>query len=113
MLKKYIKSILKYFNIGNDGLNELNEASYNKFNTACKEGDIELVKYYLNKGIDVDANDGEALVSALSVSDYNMVETLINAGADVNIADSKVLLLASYWNNVDIVKLLKERGAKY
>ena len=91
----------------------------NKIHTAAQIGNMELVRSMLDAGVDVDVlnydRSGTPLVFAVIGSQVEMVRFLISRGADVNFkADNaaSVLEQAKIFKNRDIIKMLKNAGAK-
>ena len=93
--------------------------------SASLEGHLEVTKLLIEEGVDVNAQDNEGWTALMYASgaglkdrkDVNpeVVPLLIKAGADVNAQDNKgytALKWASREGHTDIVKLLKEAGAK-
>jgi transglutaminase-like putative cysteine protease len=87
------------------------------FVQAVSEGDIELVKSLLSKGVDVSTPDGpgqNALLIAVRGSNKALVELLIAKGANVNAkgpGGATFLHIASRLGYRDIVELLIAKGA--
>lgn len=87
------------------------------FDQAVLEGNIELVKSLLSKGVDVSAPDGPgqaALLIAVRSSNKVLVELLIAKGANVNAkgpGGATFLHSASRSGHRDIVELLIAKGA--
>ncbi len=94
-----------------------------EFIAAAKNGDAELVKEYIELGINVNFKDSgvvgigggrTALIHASTAGHTDVVEVLVNAGADANVMDSfgnTALLLACEKGYIEIVKLLLDGGA--
>ena len=80
---------------------------------ACGDGNEELVKFFLDKGVDVNSNtdDGPtALMTACINENTNIVQMLIDNGANINLKDSDgdtALTKAIEYENTDIVRLIK------
>jgi len=86
---------------------------------AALSGHAKAVKALIDAGADVNAKkeyDDTALMDAASYGHTDTVKALIDAGADVNAKDEDgetVLMGAASWfGNLDIVRLLKQAGAK-
>lgn len=90
-----------------------------KFLNAANEGNNELIKELLSKGVDVnyknDLGQSAIYVAALSKkSDINTIKILLENGADINtktIEKNTPLMAATTNNNVDIVDFLLKNGA--
>jgi hypothetical protein len=82
---------------------------------AAHEGRIDVVRYLLDKGVDVSATSGgwNALVAAAHEGQLKTVELLLDRGADVNAAPggTSALAAAAHEGKLEVVKLLVERGA--
>lgn len=95
---------------------------YNIFE-CCRNGDIRIVKEYLNEGIDVDVRDEflrTPLIYASSYGNIDIVEELISRGVDLDATDFSgisalfiVLLFSSEGNDLSIAKRLIIGGANY
>lgn len=91
------------------------------FNIADKEKRKKVVKYLLEKGLDINAksNSGTAaLHNAVFSGDYDLVKMLIDKGANVNVCDvsntTPLHLAANTKNTAEhprIIKLLLDSGA--
>ena len=94
-----------------------NEISYPYFKEdllgiCAKYGKTEFVKYLLEKGYNVHANDDCALRYASYYGHTETVKVLLNAGADVHADDDYALRSASYHGHTEVVKILKDWIAK-
>ena len=84
------------------------------FISAAKYAKPDIVKKFLEAGMDVNVNiDGTALIAATASKDLKMVKLLLNSGADVNETNylGSALNAAIYVANYDIAKTLIEHGA--
>ena len=84
------------------------------FISAAKYAKPDIVKKFLEAGMDVNVNiDGTALIAATASKDLKMVKLLLNNGADVNETNylGSALNAAIYVANYDIAKTLIEHGA--
>jgi hypothetical protein len=70
---------------------------------------LEIVKYLVENGADINYNDRESLRSAIYNDNFEIVKFLVEKGADVNA--NRVLELAAENGNYEIVKFLVENGA--
>lgn len=88
-------------------------------NYACKEGWLELVKFLLSKGFDVNTKDSRGrtpLIMATHFSDSSVVDFLIECKADVNLRGEGGLTLLHHacsrgW--LDLVKSLVDKGCDF
>jgi len=82
---------------------------------AAHEGRIDVVRFLLDHGADIDAMSGgwNALVAAAHEGRVETVGLLLDRGADVNAAPGgrSALVAAAHEGQLDVVKLLVERGA--
>ena len=86
------------------------------FNTAIKYKHIELVKWLLDNYMVADIPVG-ALLSAIRNQSSEMVQLLLDHGGTAQVnptadGETSALMLASYHGNIEIVKMLLEKGAK-
>ncbi|MEI4804073.1 ankyrin repeat domain-containing protein [Bacillus sp. FJAT-51639] len=83
---------------------------------AAKKGHLEIVKYLIEKGIDIDAKGGTFDASALNLAagagHLEIVKYLIEAGAelDVSLAKRNPLFGAIYDGHKEVVEFLVEKG---
>lgn len=93
--------------------------SYNDFFAAIRADDVDTVSNLLSKGFDPNAptEDGQTpLIAALKAGAEKTTRLLINTkGVDIertNLNDETALMLASINGNVEIIKLLIQKGAE-
>lgn len=77
---------------------------------AAKMGALSVVKYFLDRGADIHAED-EALFRASAYGHSHIVEFLLDHKADIHANNDYALKLASENGLLSIVKLLLDRGA--
>ena len=82
------------------------------FRMASFEGQLPVVKYLVGKGANMHINNEEALRTASLHGHFDVVKYLVDQGADVNGQNGDALSLASAHGNLDIVKYLVEHGAE-
>jgi len=90
-----------------------------EFFNAARKGDVEAVKSYLAKGVDVNTKSnnygGTALAFACDRGHTAVVKLLIEKGADVNARDTfynaTPIIWAAQRGHAEIVKALLDRGA--
>jgi serine/threonine-protein phosphatase 6 regulatory ankyrin repeat subunit B len=93
------------------------EEDLTPFQFACGDGNEELVKFFLDKGVDVNSNtdDGPtALMLACLSKNINIIKMLIDNGANINWKDSEgvtAINQASFREKPEIVSLLLDNGA--
>ncbi|WP_078433855.1 ankyrin repeat domain-containing protein [Metabacillus halosaccharovorans] len=83
---------------------------------AAKQGHVEIVKFLIDKGIDIDAKGGTFDASALNLAagagQLEIVKYLIESGAelDESLAKRNPLFGAIYGGNKEVVELLVDSG---
>ncbi|SFH95583.1 MULTISPECIES: ankyrin repeat domain-containing protein [unclassified Bacillus (in: firmicutes)] len=83
---------------------------------AAKNGHLEIVKYLIEKGIDIDARGGTFNASALNLAagagHFGIVKYLIEVGTelDVSLAKRNPLFGAIYGGHKEVVEFLVEKG---
>lgn len=89
-----------------------------EFLEAAQKGDIELIKKFLNDGIDINTTSqygATALTFAADIQNVELVKLLLEHKADPNIVDQFYGATPFLWaiseDNYDIVKLMVENGA--
>jgi len=105
-------------------LSQVNEGcGLTPLNVACKNNTIELMKYLIKKGADVNKLNGYGETCLFSIcnrnnrdykNDIEILKYLINNGADVNKENEEgetPLHRACAWQYMDIIKILVENGA--
>ena len=76
--------------------------------TAATKGELDLVKYALESGADINAYNNAAIINARNL---NVVKYLVEHGADIHVLDEFPLHLAIEDGNFELVKYLVEQGA--
>uniref|UniRef100_A0A914Z561 Uncharacterized protein n=1 Tax=Panagrolaimus superbus TaxID=310955 RepID=A0A914Z561_9BILA len=105
---------------GSKGLDWYNETEIDKMHmlAACSEGNIELVKEFIERGVNVEEFDDDgvtALQIAAARGHTKLTEFLLSQDADLefcNVVGYTPLLHACREGHIEVVKLLIQRGAK-
>lgn len=86
--------------------------------TAAKEGDLELMKFLIDNGADLDgynAYDDVALIYALENQQIEAAKLLVKSGANINIPNAfgfSPFIGATAYGNVELTTLMIQRGAE-
>ena len=78
---------------------------------AVREKDFDVAEKLLEKPINVNANNGGALLYAVLAGDFRLVQTLVEKGADPNLSNGQILETAIKNNHEDIANFLLDCGA--
>lgn len=78
---------------------------------ACKYGQLHIVKYLYEEGLDFSFNNHHPLRMACLNSQLDIVKFLVEHGSDVDCQNGYPLMSASYGGHFEIVKYLVENGA--
>jgi ankyrin repeat protein len=86
----------------------------------CMMGHADIVKLLLDKGVNLDGRSGIGTTPLMSAALYNRIEVvrlLLDRGADINAVNSEgmtplKMASKSSTGNPELVKILKEHGAK-
>ena len=81
------------------------------FIEVCLCGYIELCRFMIKAGVNVNAHAGAALYLTSADGHFEIVKLLLDSGADVHAKDDSALLWASDNGHLEVVKLLLEAGA--
>ena len=82
-----------------------------KFSNFGAYGYLEIVKYLVESGADVQAQNNQALINASRSNHFEVVKYLIENGANIQDQDNLALIYACYYNCLKIVKYLIDQGA--
>jgi ankyrin repeat protein len=80
------------------------------FIEAAKQGNIKILKYCLNRGVDINHRSGDALRWASLQGHLEAVKYLIQNGSDEHVKSNWPLLLASQRGHLEVVKYLLNIG---
>lgn len=78
---------------------------------ASQSGHVEIVKYFVENGFDIHANNESALFFAADNGHYEVVKYLVEKGADIHISEEEPFRWASRNGHYEVVKYLLEKGA--
>jgi hypothetical protein len=78
---------------------------------ACQYGRLEVVKYLVEKGVDIHADNQWFLQSACEYGHLEVVKYLVEKGADVHAQNDWFLQSACEYGHLEVVKYLIEHGA--
>ena len=78
---------------------------------ACKIGDIEKVKYLVDHGAGIHADNEYALRWSASRGHLGVVKYLVEQGADIHAINNASLRLAANNSHLEVVNYLVEHGA--
>ncbi|MCD0496767.1 ankyrin repeat domain-containing protein [Achromobacter sp. MY14] len=82
-----------------------------KFFLAVATQDHETIERLIDKDVDVNARNGNALSVASNQGDYLTVQMLLQAGAEATADKSKALRMAAQAGHKEVVELLIDYGA--
>lgn len=82
-----------------------------KFFLAVATQDHETIERLIDKDVDVNARNGNALSVASNQGDYLTVQMLLKAGAEATADKSKALRMAAQAGHKEVVELLIDYGA--
>ena len=114
--KGNLEAIKKMKQINSDTLNAVNNSGYTPLIIAGYRNQMEVVKYLLESGVEVNKNAGEgtALMGACYKGNVELVKLLLKYKADVNAVNEKgttALMFAVLIQNEELVKILLDNGA--
>lgn len=78
---------------------------------ACQVGNTDMMKYYVDRGADIQYNENEALREMARNNKLEDVKYLHQRGADIHAMNEYALKIACVNGNLDIVKYLHQKGA--
>jgi hypothetical protein len=90
----------------------MNKHYEDKFLLAVQLQDHPTIERLIDKEVDVNARNGNALTTAAIQGDYLTVQMLLKAGAEVNADKTKALRMAAQNGHHEIVELLAQYGAE-
>ena len=122
---KYIDLLEKRFNrkyVDTDKSPELLYRAHNSFSTdtytisaalicSSYSGDLPVVKYLVEIGADIHAEEEEALRWATSSGQLSVAKYLVEKGAIIHANNSRAFIAACQYGHLEVVKYLVEHGA--
>ena len=111
-----VEQITSLFKQNSKIVNATNDAGYSPLILACYRGNIEVAKFLIKNGADVNANSsmGSPLMAAVVKGNIEVVNLLLEKRADVNVTDANgitALIYAVQFRNAEIVKILIDHKA--
>lgn len=82
------------------------------FREACSDGRLDLVKFMVENGADIQENENYPIQLASGKGHLEVVKYLIEKGANVVDDDNLALRRAIKWDHLEVVKLLIKHGAE-
>jgi ankyrin repeat protein len=78
---------------------------------SARNGHLEVVKYLIEEGSDIHAKNNRALCWSANNGYVEVVKYLVEQGADINVNNGEALRLSVYHGHLEVVKYLIENGA--
>jgi ankyrin repeat protein len=78
---------------------------------AVNNGNLEMCEFLVQKGANVNADEGKPLHVALQNKNCTIAAFLVRNGANCRIEDDIAICIAAHLGNLQLVKLLVEKGA--
>lgn len=78
--------------------------------TACRNGDLDLVKFLIEHGVDIQSNNNDILEAAFEGNNIDIIKFLIEKGAELQARLNTFMYIACGNNNMKLVKLLMNNG---
>jgi len=100
---KYLIKHNKYFRYYDNDNNSLVVAS--------KIGHLEMVKFLVRKGVNIDHEKNNAVILASEYGHLSIVKFLVYKGADIKAQDNAAIVWSSRNGKIDVVKYLVSLGA--
>jgi ankyrin repeat protein len=70
---------------------------FNSFLEEVEKGNLEAVKEFVSQGVDVTAQDNEAIMYASYKGHLDILKYLVSQGADVTAQDNRAIFIATWW----------------
>ncbi|BCS83632.1 ankyrin containing protein [Cotonvirus japonicus] len=80
-------------------------------NSSCEFGHLEVVRFLVEKGADIQADDNLAVRWASRKGHLEVVRFLVKNGANIQADDNLAIKWASLYGHLEVVRFLVEKGA--
>jgi len=81
------------------------------FNAAAKKGRINVMRYFVELGYDINTHNGVAITFPISNQEYQATEYLLQNNLPINSQDNFALKMACAWEDITLLQLLVHYGA--
>ena len=99
--------------MSNKNVNLLKTANEYSIIYACKNNNIDDVKLYLKYcSIDVNYKNGQAIVNASNNNNLELIKLLFNKGAKLDVQNNKIMVIALKRQYIKIIEFLYNNGVK-
>ena len=78
---------------------------------ACGKGFLEIVKYLVSLGLDIQVCDNNPVIQASLYGHLHIIKYLVSLGADIKAQDNEALIWASRNGHLHVVEYLVSNGA--
>ena len=82
-----------------------------KFLIESINGNLHVIKDLVKKGVDINAQDGQALIFSAENGHLEIIKYLVKNGADIHVQNNEALITSAHNGYLKIVKYLVENGA--
>lgn len=83
------------------------------FKYACYYGHLNCVEYLYNKGVDINADNGFALIRACEKNQIHVIKYLIEKGVDLETHKIKTLQNICHYGDLNTLNILKTKNINY
>src|SRR3989338_7549375 len=97
--------------IGSKRLTSFSRTSEGPMYEACKNGDLNTIKYLVSHGVDIRYDDDYVVRLASKYGHLEVVKYLVEQGADIRAYDDDSVGMASKNGHLEVVKYLVSQGA--
>ena len=97
-------------------VNEINDEGYSPLILACYRGNVDVAKFLINNGADINYNNamGTALMAGVAKGNIEIVKLLVSKNAAIELTDANgtnALIYAVQFKNLALVSFLLENNA--